>query len=259
MAPSFDIAFFSFNGHQDLLVPGLKNVIKHVPNFNKVFLIWDDFVREKSIDFDLVQAQIDHPIQVIKHSELYDWPDSIGRWGWIKQQLAKMLCWTYSQSEYTWICDGDIFVSGDPELFHKNLPVLRTNGQKIDLNTGYYDFMKKYFLLENIYPTVLCNGGGNCLMHNKIVKEMWQVCQNLNKKSLVECVQSEIENNSNPFPFSEFETYGNYCLTHYPDQFYLSNHNWNHDATLMEKGAKIHVNGDKLLLKDFYASQTDRA
>jgi hypothetical protein len=235
MKPSFDIAFFSFNRHQDKLIPGLKNVIKHVPDFNEIILVWDDFVRERPIDFDQVQEELDHPIRVIKHTELYDWPDSLGRWGWIKQQLAKMLCYTYSTSEYTWICDGDIQINADPELFHDNLPVIRTSKKPIELHVGYYHFMKKYFRMEHLHPTVLINGGGNCMMHNKIVEEMWQVCQQWNGKSLIECVQYEIENTTDLFPFSEFETYGNYCLTHYPDQFYLTNSNWGPNPNFPEK------------------------
>jgi hypothetical protein len=224
--PKFDVAFFSFNRHQDNLVPGLQSVIQHVPDFNEIILVWDDFVREQPIDFDLVQEQIDHPIRVIKHTELYDWPDSLGRWGWIKQQLAKMLCYTYSQSEFTWICDGDLRINADPELWHNDLPVMRTSGKLIVPETGYYHFMKKYFGLDQVHPQVLINGGGNCLMNNRIVEEIWTTCQQRNAKSLIECVQHEVENSDDLFPFSEYETYGNYCLTHHSGQFHLTNHNW---------------------------------
>jgi hypothetical protein len=243
----FDIAFFSYRNHQDLLIPGLKNIIKHVPDYNEIILVWDDVAKTTPINFDQIQQQLNHSIRVIKHSELYDWPESIAHWGWIRQQLAKMLCWTYSKSEYTWICDGDVLVTGNPELFYQDLPILRTDTIPLNFKNGYYDFMKKYFCMEHLYPTVLCNGGGNCLMHNKIVEEMWQTCVGLNGKSLIECVQHEIENiDPHPFPFSEFETYGNYCLTHYPDQFYLTNHNWNFDPDRAGQGLPIHVRQNNL-------------
>jgi hypothetical protein len=229
-----------------MLIPGLKNIIKHVPDYNEIILVWDDFVKKRPIDFDQIQQQVNHPLRVITHSELYQWPVSMAHWGWIRQQLAKMLCWTYSGSEYTWVCDGDVLITGNPELFHQDLPVMRTDNGTRNFNNGYYDFIKKYFRLEHLYPTVLCNGGGNCLMHNKIVEEMWQTCVKLNAKSLIECVQHEIENNPHPFPFSEFETYGNYCLTYYPDQFYLTNHNWNFDPALVGQGLPIHVKQNNL-------------
>jgi hypothetical protein len=55
MANSFDIAVFSYNGHQDLLVPGLKSIIKNVPNYNRIILVWDDYVREQPEDFEKIQ------------------------------------------------------------------------------------------------------------------------------------------------------------------------------------------------------------
>lgn len=224
--PKFDVAFFSFNGHQDNLVPGLQSVIQHVPGFNEIILVWDDFVRQQPVDFDQVQEQIGHPLRVIKHTELYDWPDSLGRWGWIKQQLAKMLCYTYSRSEFTWICDGDLRINRDPELWHNDLPVMRYSGKLIVPETGYYHFMKKYLGLDQVHPQVLINGGGTCLMDNRIVQEIWDTCQQRNDKSLIECVQYEVENSGDGFPFSEYETYGNYCMTHHPGRFHLATHNW---------------------------------
>ena len=62
--PGFDIAFFSFDNHRDLLVPGLKSVLKHTPEFNDIILVWDDYVRKSPIDFDQIQDQIGHKITV---------------------------------------------------------------------------------------------------------------------------------------------------------------------------------------------------
>lgn len=229
-----------------MLIPGLKSIIKHVPEYNEIILVWDDFSRKRPVNFDQLQEQLNHPIREVAHSELYDWPSSIVNWGWIRQQLAKMLCWTYSDAEYTWICDGDVLVTGNPELFYQDRPVLRTDQIPLDFNNGYYDFMEKYFRMKPVHPYVLCNGGGNCLMHNKTVEEMWQTCMKLNDKSLIECVQYEIENNPHPWPFSEFETYANYCLTHHAEQFHLTDYNWNFDPSLVEQGLPIHVRKNNL-------------
>lgn len=223
---SFDIAFFSFNRHQDLLVPGLKSVIRNVPNFNEIILVWDDYLRERPIDFDQIKNEVGYDLRIIKHTELYDWPESIGKWGWVKQQLAKLLCFTYSNSKYTWICDGDVLLTGDPELFHNGKPYLRYDStEKIDeTDSGYYHFIKKYFNIQNYYPYSWI--GSTNLFDNSICKEMFDFCLTHHNKSLIECVKETIENSTSQFPFSEFETYGNYCYTNHQDKFYIDTYNW---------------------------------
>ena len=234
MLPSnktFDIAFFAFNGDQDLVIPGLKNVIRNVPDYQKIILVWDDFVRVRPVDFEQIQNEINHELTVIKHTDLMPWPapwpDSIGRWGWIKQQLAKMMCHTYSDADYTWICDADVLVTGNPELFVEGKPALRIDSTKpIDLKNGYYDFITRYYGITDIHPCTWI--GSTCLLDNKIIKEMWEVCQQLNSKSLIECVQEVVEAKTNRFPFSEFELYGNYCYNYHKEQFSVVEHNWNY-------------------------------
>ena len=223
---SFDIAFFSFNRDQDLLIPGLKSVIKNVPDYNEIILVWDDYIRERPVDFDQLQEDIQHKLRVIKHSELYSWPNSIGQWGWIKQQLAKLLCFNYSQADYTWICDGDVLITGDPELFYNGMPCLRYDSHQLQ-ERCYVPFMEKYFGLAQQFTHSFV--GSTALFDNKICREMWEHCVSTHGKSLVDCVKEFIDSNpSNQHPFSEFATYGNYCYTHYRDKFFVATHNWNY-------------------------------
>jgi hypothetical protein len=227
----FDVAFFSYNGHQPWLIPGLRSVIKNVPGYNKIILIWDDNVDWAPIDFQQIQDQIEHPLTVIKHSELCSWPESIVQWGWIKQQLAKLLCYQYSDQPFTWIIDGDVLITKDPELFNNHRPVLRYDHDvAVDLDASeYHSFIKKYFGISEFYPHTWV--GSTCMFDNSIVEEMWRRCQQINNQTLIECVEqtvSQIVDKNKHWPFSEFELYGNYCYTHHRDRFDIQSKNWNY-------------------------------
>lgn len=225
---SFDIAFISFNRDQDQLVPGLKSIIKNVPNYNEIIVVWDDFVRERPIDFDQVQEEIQHKIRVVKHTELYQWPESLGRWGWVRQQLAKLLCYTYSTSDYTWVCDGDVLVTGDPELFYQGKPVLRYDHNKpARIEPAYNQFTTNCFKIDPVYEYSFV--GSSALMDNSICQEMDNFCQRNYGKSVVECVQELIEGEHDQLPCCvEFASYGNYCWHYHPDKFHLDHANWNY-------------------------------
>jgi hypothetical protein len=229
---SLDLAFFSFNQHQDLLVPGLKNAIRQVPDLEQVILVWDDYVRQRPIDFDQVQDQVGHNIKVVLHTDLDPWPEAIGQWGWIKQQLVKLRCHEYSTADHVWIVDGDVMVTGDPELFREGRPVLRYDYERtVDLSKSqYHDFIRKYFGIDNFYPYTWV--GSTCVFDTKICEEIWAVCQQRNGKSLTKCVEETIapllENFTQHWPFSEFELYGSYCYSRKPDAVVIDKKNWNY-------------------------------
>jgi hypothetical protein len=224
----FNIAFFSFEYHLDWVVPGLKKIVQNVPDYDKIILVWDDYIENHPVDFDRIQEQVQHEIFVVRHSELYDWPQSIIEWGWIKQQLVKLMCYQYSDSNFTWICDSDVSVVGNPELFYQGQPCLRyDNNRPREMETSYYPFIEKYFGISNIFEKSFV--GSTCLFDHSICREMWNQCLENHNKTLVECVHEFIlDNPTNRFPFSEFATYGNYCHTHHHDKFYTTSHNWNY-------------------------------
>lgn len=221
-----DVAFFSYNNHQHLLIPGLQNIIKHVPSFRHLILVWDDYVQNKPIDFNQVQQQIDYPIKVVKHSDLDPWPQCIGEWGWIKQQLVKLRCIEYSDAEYVWICDGDVMVIGDPQLFRNNQPVLRYDNKRRRADT-YTEFINKYFGIDNFNPTHNWVGS-TCLFDAEVCREIWKTCFARNGQSLIDCVAETIQHRTNDWPFSEFDLYGSFCYNAYRDKFYITEKNWNY-------------------------------
>lgn len=223
----FDIAFFSYNHHQNLLIPGLQSIVRQVKNFDKIILVWDDYVRVKEIDFNWIQDQIEHPIQVVKHTDLDPWPKCIGEWGWIKQQLVKLRCAEYSSAKYVWIIDGDVLVTGNPEIFKHNKPVLRYD-KEVPMEPGYQAFNKKYFGFEPSYNWV----GSSCLFDAEICQELFDTCVNRNGRNLIDCVVDEIEQKTYKFPFSEFELYGNFCYNNHSDKFIFAEKNWNYAPSM---------------------------
>ena len=232
MTNSFDIAVLSFNGHQDLLVPGLKSIIKNVPNYNRIILVWDDYVRERPVDFEKIQDEINHKLTVVKHTDLDPWPEAIGQWGWIKQQLVKLRCHEYSTASHVWIVDGDVMVTGDPDLFRNGRPVLRYDYERpVDFsNSQYHDFIRKYFGIENFNQFTWV--GSTCVFDTKICQEIWSVCEQRNGKSLMTCVEETIaplpKGSTKNWPFSEFELYGSYCHPHKSDSVVIDKKNWNY-------------------------------
>jgi len=220
---NFTVAIFSFNHHQDLLPYAIKSVRKHLP-LNEIVVVWDDFVREREINFDEIRDQVNYNFRVINHSEIYNWPEAIGQWGWIKQQLAKLLCYTYIDNEYTWIYDGDVYLTGDPELFNNNMPYLRYHqGQTVP--DEYKPFITDYFGIDNFYSDTFV--GSTCLFDHYVLRELFNFCQTRNQKDLITCVNDMIlSKNHSPLPFSEFETYGHFLLHKFPERMHLRDRNW---------------------------------
>lgn len=226
MPKTMDIAFFSFNGHQHLLIQGLKQVIKHVPNFRNIILVWDDYLRISPIDFQQVEQEVSHPLKIVKHTDLDPWPKCIGEWGWIKQQLVKLRCMEYSDADYVWICDGDVMIINDPVLFINDKPVLRYDSY-LTRCMDYVGFIEKYFGINEFDPNQNWVGS-TCLFDTEICREIFDTCLSRNNRTLIECVVEAIEQRTSDFPFSEFDLYGSFCYNKYRDKFFVTEKNWNY-------------------------------
>lgn len=216
---SYSIAIFSYNNHQNLLPYALRSVSKNATGYDEIIVVWDDYVRERDVDFDAIRQSTGVDFRVIKHTELYEWPERIGRWGWIKQQLAKLLCYKYSNSDYTWVFDGDVILKGDPELFDANgKPYLRYLPDE-KVTDGYIPFMRDYLNMHNYHPNTWV--GSTALFDHAILRDIW------GKYDLIDLVDQMLESgNHTELPFSEFEIYGNYSLNNFADCVNITTANW---------------------------------
>lgn len=220
----FSIAVFSFNGHQHLLAYCLRSLYLNAPLHREIILVWDDYVRWQPIDFDQLREDTNVPFRVVLQSEIITWPDSISRWGWIKQQLAKLLCAQYSHSQFTWIVDGDVLVTGDPELFSNGDPVLRydTNSAAPE---SYRFFMNQYLGMTEANRFTFV--GSSSLFEHRLCERLKSICIEHCGMDLVQAVDHMLTTQSHPdLPFSEFEYYGH--LARNETNHRLLPHNWNY-------------------------------
>lgn len=220
------IAFFSFDGHRDFVCSGLRSIYEHAPKHKEIILVWDDFVRWYPVDFDKIKDETKVDFRVVLQSEIHPWSEAISRWGWIKQQLAKMSCYEYTNTRYTWIVDGDVCIKRAPDLFHPDgRPYLRYHLRST--SPGYVDFIKQYLNLDKIFEHDFV--GSTCLFDNHECKKINQHALKTSGMSLIDCVNDCITRpNHGLWPFSEFETYGTWIYNTCLDTHVLAPRNWNY-------------------------------
>lgn len=165
-------------------------------------------------------------IEKLSHAYLKDIFFKLGRnsmkSGWYFQQFLKM---AFALSDY---CDTDYYLSWDSDT----IPL-----RKIDFfdESGKPYFTTKsehhapYFVaIERLLGITKTNSRSyiaeNMMFNKSIMLELINVIQsnqNLKGNTWYEKIVYAMEPESvSPMGFSEFETYGNYCLNHYPD-FYV--------------------------------------
>lgn len=197
---------FSFNHHQNLLPYCLNSTYQHLPSVKDIVLVWDDFVREREIDFDLLRKQTAVPFRVVYQSQFREWPDSISQWGWIKQQLAKLQCHEFTDTQYNFIIDGDVLITGDVSLFDQEEPVLR-HDPVVPVSEGYKFFGTRYLGMQKWHHRTFV--GSTALMDRHISEKLAELCQHHCGMNLVDAVDHMLLNKQHPaLPFSEFEYYG---------------------------------------------------
>lgn len=179
---------------------------RHLPSASEIIVIWDDYVRERDIDFEKIRAATSVPFRVVLQSHFGKWPDCIGSWGWIKQQLAKLQCHRFTSTRYNFVIDGDVIVTGDPDLFDGQTPKLRAD-QSFCVPETYKFFGSRYLGIKNWHTTTFVGSSG--LFDKQICLDMERQCQDHCGMTLLEAVKHMLENDDHPnLPFSEFEYYG---------------------------------------------------
>lgn len=217
------IAVFSFSGHQYLLTHCLRSIYSNAPEHKEIILVWDDFIDWYPVDFDQLREQTGVDFRLVPQSEICSWPQSIVRWGWIKQQLAKIQCYQYCKTDYTWIVDGDVLITGDPELFSHGQPILRYD-QQYAVPTDYKFFMQNYLGIDNFNDNTYV--GSTCLFNRQLCLDLNLLCQKYSGFDIVSAVDHMLMAGAHPdLPFSEFECYGH--MARQRNQHIVKKHNWN--------------------------------
>lgn len=176
------------------------------------------------MDFDQLRQTTGVDFRLVRQSEIYRWPESIVRWGWIKQQLAKLFCWRYCTDQFVWIVDGDVVLTGDPELFNQVRPILRCDGV-CEVTDDYQYFMRKYLDICEFHSSSFV--GSSALFETAVCRQIDDLCIQKQGKDLAQTVDKMLTSGGYPnLPFSEFELYGHYAYKN--SQTALQLKNWNH-------------------------------
>ena len=223
--PGFDIAVFSYPDHAHHVAPLIRSIQAHVPGYNQIRIIWDD-CNIQQFEFE--------DIPVIKHSD-WHWSQKLWAHGWIRQQILKLRCHEFSHADYTWVVDSDIRICRAFDLFDPDaeLPYLRYQPTPIDADQGCYRFMQQYFGIKSVHDNIIANGGGNCVFDHEVLHSMDQYCRAHNGGSLTDVLHQLMSQFSDQelnqwrgYPFSEFETYGNWVHQNCADRVIPALPNW---------------------------------
>ena len=239
---------FSFCGHQYLLPYCLRSIYENAPACREIVLVWDDYIDWYPIDFDQLRRDTAVDFRLVRQSSICEWSDPIIRWGWIKQQLAKLKCSTYCrESNFTWIVDGDVLITGDPELFIDQDPVLRYDAET-SVSLDYRPFMQKYLGIHKFNDNTYVGSTG--LFDHEICRSLESMCQSQSGMDLVTAVDHMIASGAHTaLPFSEFECYGH--VARHDMRNRIKPHNWNYvHSTTGDWTSPIQINwaqpGDNL-------------
>ena len=184
----------------------LRSIYQNAPAHREIVLVWDDFVRDQPIDFDALRQDTGVDFRVVMQSQIRDWPERIGRWGWVKQQLAKLYCWRYVRTKWAWLVDGDVLITGDPELFSEGRPVLRTDPDST-VHESYRAFMCRYLGITQFNDASYV--GSTALVDTTLCHDMDELCRRRSGMDLTGALDQFLADPDCPdYPISEFECYG---------------------------------------------------
>ena len=127
-------------------------------------------------------------------------------------------------TEYTWIVDGDVLLTGSADLFDGHQPILRCDQEKF-VPDDYKFFMEKYLGIDHFHEHTFV--GSTALWQNSICLQLDELCLAQSGMRLLDAVDHMLMQGDHPaLPFSEFECYGHYAWTVSGSQPRLKN--WNY-------------------------------
>lgn len=221
----------------DILVPVIKDdlpVLFHILPFwrqflpiKKVVFIGPEAIKEEVDKIDIFECKYIAEDKIIKLSDVqniicdYTMGDlaSINRSGWYLQQFIKMQYAFFCEDEYYMVWDSDTIPLHSVVMVQNNKPVFH---MKEEYNQPYFD------TLHQIFGQALVKERGsfisehmliNCRIMKELIETIWQKdC--IEGKTWYEKVLRSINVKNIMFSgFSEYETYGAFTSTFYPDLY----------------------------------------
>lgn len=188
-----------------------KYMPKDIRNNNRLTILDEDEILE-GLSYNKIASIISS--QGRKHTNV----------GWYFQQFLKM---AFSLSKY---CETPYYLSWDADTIPvKKIPLFSSDGHPFfSIKTEYH---KPYFVaIRKLLNIEKCNKGSYIAEHMLFNKEIMNEIISMIEKSEVvgeswfeKILNSIVPELVSTHAFSEFETYGTYCKTYYPD-LYVERH-----------------------------------
>ena len=168
-------------------------------------------------------------IEIVDEAELFDdgltkfyveaklkkeFPELLWRSGWLFQQFIKMGC-AYAipnLSDYYLVVDADVVFLREVCFFHDERMLLAKSDE---FHQPYFDFYERFLGESSDSKTSFV--AHHMLICKSIMLELLHNIEGRFNKSWYDAVIDNIDGN-NTLMFSEYETYGHYCESHYPDK-----------------------------------------
>lgn len=219
----------------DLVIPALKkdlnvfyqNKLLYFKNlhFNKIIIITKDIEISNDNLFYLDENTL-YPNLTYKN--VYEKILSLGgspeRTGWYFQQFLKMAYAFNCSNEYYLVWDVDTVPIKNIKMFKNNKPVFH---MKNEYHKPYFITLDKLTNGEIVKKTKKSFISEHMLINTKIMRELVSYFKNINNKyEFWENILDSINLSDLSYSgFSEFESYGNYVLTYYPNMYIMKNYN----------------------------------
>lgn len=205
------------------------NDLKQFLPMKKIILIGNKKLSERLESVNEENIEYVNEDSLIRYSDIYDIiakrthgnPNATSRTGWYLQQFLKMQYAQQCQDEYYLIWDGDTVPLKDVSLFQDKHPVFHL---KKEFHQSYFTTLSrilpdvnKQFKQSFIAEHMLIN----CGIMRELIEQI-ESNEQIQGKTFYEKILYAVDvKDLEESGFSEFETYGNYCITRYPDMYML--------------------------------------
>lgn len=137
--------------------------------------------------------------------------------GWYYQQFLKLgFALSKYANEYYLSWDADTIPLREIHFFKSKHPLFT---MKKEFHHAYFDSIKNLLHIEKIEPESFI--AEHMLFKTSIVKELINTISHsaIQGENWIQKIINSLDLSDSPLAFSEFETYGTYCMNYYPDLY----------------------------------------
>ena len=219
MFEPYDILILAHTKDSNVLPLTLKSIRENIKGYNNIHVITNDPSKLPIKTSDKIFVHYEQDVLPADLSLFKFRPT------WVYQQLIKLLQ-TVTTKNYL-IIDSDM-------VFLKPLPIFTEQGtpnffisSRDEFSPFYYNFNKKYFNIDKKYPHTFISE--IMFFHRPFIKELFTSINLLTTDQILDFFYKTVTQHER---LSEFELYGNFIETKYPNIY--SKYNFNCDSRASE-------------------------